>query len=104
MPTGTRSSISANSTMKPVTATSSALIRAASFDGLDAIAADDELGAEDEAPGADGDQDDRRGVARPGDGEERPGRQVEIVGQDVVGIGRPHLVEEGRRLHAYHQE
>src|ERR671932_801247 len=91
MPTGTRSSISTKSTRNPVTATASVLI--GSLDGLDERRADP-LRRDHEPVGADGDQEHGRDVAGPGDGEEGPGRQVQVVGQHVVGARRRDLVEE----------
>ena len=41
----------------------------------------------------------RRDVAEPGDREERPGRDVHVVGQHVVDVGGAHLVEQHDGLH-----
>src|SRR5471030_3402595 len=94
MPTGTRSSISPNSATNPMMATASVLIAAASFDGLLDGGLGDQLGMEDQPVGADRDEQHRRDVAAPGDGEERPVRQMEIIGLDVVGVSRADLVEQ----------
>src|SRR4051795_1363318 len=104
MPTGTRSSMSAKSTTKPMIATASALIADGSLDRPDLVAAAHQLRPEDEAPGADGDEQHGGDVARPGDREERPGRQVEVVGEDVVGARRHDLVEEHDRLNRDDEE
>src|ERR1700728_3956401 len=96
MPTGTRSSISANRQTKPAIATISLftpLLRRL-YLGVVNI-----LGMKDEPIGSDRDQQHRGGVARPCNGEERPGRQLQVVGQDVVVIGRAHLVEQRDGLH-----
>src|SRR6185437_7695955 len=118
MPTGTRSSISANSATKPMTATASVLTRPprrirhceersdeaiqesahpaldcfaslamtvqTSFDRLDLILAAQKLRAEDQPVGAHGDQQNRGDVAEPSDQKERPGRQPQIEGQNIV--------------------
>src|SRR5580692_8261529 len=103
MPTGTRSSISAKSTMKPRTATASALIATRSFDGLDRIARH-EFGMEDQTPGAHRDQKHGRHVPGPGDGEERPGRQMQIVGQNIVESRPRDFIEKHDRLHRDHEK
>src|SRR5690242_18500905 len=96
MPTGTRSSIRPNSATKPRTAAASELIASASFERLGDRPEGQLLGMEDEPPGAHGDEDDGGDVANPGDGEEGPGRQMKIEGQDMVGPRRAHLVEQRR--------
>src|SRR5690348_9794428 len=103
MPTGTRSSISAKSTTKPMTATASVLKRA-SFDGLDRLAAAEDLWPHDQPKRAHRDQQHRRDIAQPSDEEERPDRQVEVVGQHMVGACCHHLVEERAGLHRHHAE
>src|SRR5215471_10863436 len=103
MPTGTRSSINTKSTTKPMTATTSVLT-SASLDGLDRWAAAEDLRPHDETEGAHRDQQHRRDVAQPGDEEERPDRQVEVVGQHMVGACRHHFVEERAGLHGHHAE
>src|SRR5215468_2520856 len=156
MPTGTRSSIKANSTMKPVMATTSGVMARASYRGRrpkalsSSAKADDPvtpgflvknkgrglldaplsrgmtlssswhrasfhclrlrlggaqiLRVEDQPPGTDSDQQHGRYVARPRDREERPGRQMEVDGQDIVVAGGDHLVEQGVGLHRDHEQ
>src|ERR1043165_8181153 len=102
MPTGTRSSISTNSATKPRMATASVLKRA-SFDRLDLIFAAQQLGIKDEPIGAHGDQPHRGDGADPGDEEERPDRQPQVEGQNVIGAGRPDLVVERVSLDRDHK-
>src|SRR4029077_12073722 len=102
MPTGTRSSMSAKRTMKPMTATLSALMGEGpvhqgrsgacpqgghtcrgSFDGLQRHAAE-AAGLEDQAPCPDRDQENGRYIPHPGDREERPGRQMQIIGEHII--------------------
>src|SRR5664279_6076647 len=89
MPTGTRSSISTNNARKPMMATASVLI--ASLDRLD-FCFGHQFRPDNQAVGADSDQQHRRHVAQPGDHEERPGRQAKIEGEHVVGARGHHLV------------
>src|ERR1700736_2121373 len=97
MPTGTRSSISVKRTRKPMTATASVLILL--LDRLDDLLARERTRRKDEPVGADRDQQHRRDIAYPGEGEERPVRQPQIESEDVVLIGREHLVEQRIGLH-----
>src|SRR5271167_1522479 len=83
MPTGTRSSISANRQTKPTIATISLFTPSLRRLYLRVV---NILGMKNEPIGSDRDQQDRRGVTRPCDGEERPGRQLQVVGQDMVAI------------------
>jgi hypothetical protein len=78
MPTGTRSSISANSATNPRTA--------------------------DQPVGADRDQEHRGAIAGPGDREKRPGRHVHVEGEHVVVIGAAHLVEQGIGLRRHDEQ
>src|SRR5215213_8465774 len=99
MPTGTRSSISTNSTTKPMMATASVLnsklMPRASFDQLDLeLPARHQLRAEDQPVGADRDQQHGGGSAKPGDCEERPGRQPQLERREVGVVGRNDLVEQ----------
>jgi hypothetical protein len=81
MPTGTRSSINANSETKPRIAT--ALV----------LGFLHQLRLEDQPVGANGDQQHSGNVAGPGNREKRPGRQSQVKREHVVVIGAPHLVE-----------
>src|SRR4051794_35212184 len=103
MPTGTRSSISTSSTMKPMIATASELM-GVSFDRLDLVWAHDAFGMEDEPPGAYGDEEHGRDVAHPGHREERPGGQAEIEGQHIVGAGADHFVEQRPGMSRHHEQ
>src|SRR4029453_8936172 len=98
MPPGTRSSIRANRARNPMTATASLLIAGASIDRLDLIAAGHQGGAEDQAIGPYRDQDDGRHVAGPGQRVERPERQPQLRGLQVVGVSGGGLVEQGPGL------
>src|SRR5215470_9404002 len=62
------------------------------------------LRVEDQPPGADGDQQHRGYVARPGDGKEWPGRQMKVDGEDVVVAGCVHLVEQRVGLYRHHEQ
>src|SRR5271154_3328258 len=96
MPTGTRSSINANRQTKPTIATISLftqLLRRLDFGVVNFFR------MKDEPIGSDCDQQYGRGVARPRDGEKRPGRKLQVVGQDIVAPGGAHLVEQGDGLH-----
>src|ERR1700694_2257689 len=105
IPTGTRKSISANRTTKPMTATASVLMRLASLDGLHGqLLAHELFRLEYEAIGSGRDQKHSRGVAAPGHGEERPRRQAHIEGAHVVGVGADHLVEKRIGLHSHHEQ
>src|SRR4051794_6467153 len=99
MPTGTRKSISTNKTTKPVTATASALMRPPSLDRLHGVRPVDPVGMEDQAIGTNRNEQNGRDVTEPGHGEERPRRQVQVVGEDVVVIGLHDLVEQHDGLH-----
>src|SRR5262249_26751042 len=103
MPTGTRSSISTNSTMKPMIATASELM-GVSLDRLDLIGAGDAFGMEDEAIGAHRDEKYGRDVADPRHGEERPRGQTEIQGQHVVGAGADDLVEQRPGMYRHDEQ
>ena len=103
MPTGTRSSISANSETKPRMATASVLIPLLHSTGLILVFVH-QLRLEDQPVGAHGDQQHGGDVARPGHREERPGRQPQIEGEDVVVIGAAHLVEQRVGLHRHHEQ
>src|SRR5258708_7438713 len=94
MPTGTRSSISTNSTTKPMMATASVLMIRRSFDRLDLVLAAHELGPEDQPVGAHRNQQHGGGVAEPGDREERPGRQPQLERRQVGVVGRNDFVEQ----------
>src|ERR1700723_2199802 len=98
MPTGTRSRISPNKATKPSAAAALELIASASFHGLDDRFGVELLGVKHKPPAAHGDEDHGGHVARPGDREERPCRQMKIVGQNMVGARRAHLVEQHRSL------
>src|SRR5215467_7280318 len=104
MPTGTRSSIIAKSARKPMIATASVLI---SFDRLDFFLhgrIEHVVRMKDEAIGPDRDQQHRGNVTKPGNQEERPGRQSEIEGEYVVGTRRHDLVEQGVGLHRDYEQ
>src|SRR6202043_2807736 len=95
MPTGTRSSISANSTTKPRIATASVLkCGIASLDRLDLVLAAGPIRMEDRPVGAHADKQHRRHVAEPGHQEKRPHRQPQVEGEYVIRIGAAHLVEQ----------
>src|ERR1700693_2791192 len=94
MPTGTRSRISPNKATKPSAAAALELIASASFHGLGARLGTEFLGVKNEPPGAHGNEDHGGHVARPGDSEERPCRQMKIVGQDMVCARGAHFVEQ----------
>src|ERR1700722_20172539 len=98
MPTGTRSRISPNSATKPSAAAALALIASASFHSLGDRFEVELFGVENEPPGAHSNEDDGRYITGPGDGEERPCRQMKIVCQDMVGPRRAHFVKQHRRL------
>src|ERR1700734_4335891 len=98
MPTGTRSRISPNKATKPSTAAALELIASASFHGLGDRFGTELLGMKNKPVGAHGDEDHGGHVPRPGDSEERPGRQMKIVGQDMVDTRRAHFVEQHRSL------
>src|SRR5271169_742155 len=107
MPTGTRSSISANKATKPMIATASVLkckcasSDYASFDRFDLVLAAQEVRVENEAIGAHRDQQHRGYVAEPGRQEKRPNREPQIERQHVVGPGAAHLVEQRVGLHRH---
>src|SRR5689334_17649400 len=82
MPTGTRSSISANRLTKPIRATASLLTR--SLHGLD-FGIVHQIRMEDQPPGPDRDQQHGGDVADPGHQEERPHRHLQIHGDDMAG-------------------
>src|SRR4051812_10235087 len=98
MPTGTRKSIRTNSTTKPTMATASVLnsklMGRYSFDRLDLVLAAQQLRVENQPVGSHRNQQNRRGVAEPGDGEERPSRQPQLERRQVGVIGRNDLVEQ----------
>src|ERR1700728_457596 len=98
MPTGTRSRISPNKATKPSAAAALELIAPASFAGLGDRFGVELLGMKNEPPGAHGDEDHGRHIARPGDREERPCRQMKIIGEDMIRTRRAHLVEQHRSL------
>src|ERR1700680_3817876 len=105
IPTGTRKSINANRTTKPMTATASVLMRLASLDGLHGQRLAHELfRMKYEAIGSDRNQKHRRGVAEPGDGEEWPRRQAHIEGAHVVSVGADYLVKKRIGLHGHHEQ
>ena len=62
------------------------------------------LGVEDQPEGADRDQQHGRDVAQPRHQRERPGRDIQIIGQHVVLIGQPHLVEQHDGLHGHDEQ
>src|ERR1700684_2110971 len=94
MPTGTRSRISPNKATKPSAAAALELIASASFDGLGDRFGTQFLGVKNKPVGAARDEDYGRHIARPGDSEERPCRQMKIIGQNMVGARRAHFVEQ----------
>src|SRR5580692_11829202 len=102
MPTGTRSTISTNSATNPRTATASVLMPR-SLRALE-LGVVHVLGMEDQPIGPDRNQKHGRDVANPGDREERPGRQMQVEGRDMVLIGAPHLVEQRPGLHCHHEQ
>src|SRR3954468_4564779 len=104
MPTGTRSSISTNRMTKPRMAMASGLIARISFHRPRGIPAFDQFGMEDQAIGAQSNEEDGGDVAEPGQQEERPGRQPQIEREHVVGARRPYLVVEGDGLHRDHEQ
>src|SRR6202161_2609650 len=80
MPTGTRSSISAKRQTKPTIATIS--LFTPSLRRLE-LRVTELFGMKDEPISPDRDQQYRGGVARPSDGEKRPGRKLQVVRQDI---------------------
>src|SRR5258708_18089006 len=104
MPTGTRSSISANSVTKPVIATASASMETASFNGIYAARAFDQFRLENQAVSAHRNEQNCRYVADPREGQERPCLKMEIIGQDVVDRGGPHLVQQRPCLNRHHEQ
>src|ERR1700687_357884 len=103
MPTGTRSSISTNKTMKPMMATASVLMT--SLDRPDPIgAAVHQFGLEDQSPGTNRDQQHRRHITGPGHREKRPGRQPQVECEDVVVVCASDLIEQRVGLHAHHKQ
>src|SRR5215472_18189008 len=108
MPTGTRNSISVNSTAKPSIATVSVLngvsCACVLFDRLDLVLTAEKLGMEDQPIGAHGDQQDGGDVAEPGHQEERPDRQAQIESQNVVSPGAAYFVEQRIGLYRHHEQ
>src|SRR3954464_15890595 len=84
MPTGTRSSISANRLTKPIRATASLLTR--SLRDLD-FGIVHQIRMEDQPVGSDRDQQHGGDVADPRHQEERPYRYLQIHGDDMAGAG-----------------
>src|SRR5262245_36633294 len=106
MPTGTRSSISTNRTTNPTTAR-----RSLSMPLLDGPRGGGSLRRlvhrlrpEDQAIGPHHDQHHGGDVAEPGDEHERPGRDAQVEGDEMVDVGDPHLVGEHDRLHRHDEQ
>src|ERR1700712_5811279 len=91
MPTGTRSSISANRLTKPIRATASLLTR--SLHGLD-FGIVHQVRMEDQPIRSYRDQQHGGDVADPRHQEERPHRHLQVHGDDVAGAGVGDLVEQ----------
>ena len=102
MPTGTRSSISANRLTKPIRATASLLMPI--YSAVLILAIVHLIRMENQPPGPDRDQQHRRDVADPRHQKERPDRHLQIHGHDVLGARAHHLVEQRVGLHRHHEQ
>src|SRR5262249_37232407 len=103
MPTGTRRSINANRLTKPMMATASVLIDFSLHWSYGSFGTFDLVRIEHEPIGPDRDQHDRRHGTGPGDGVERPGREAQVEGGDVVVILADDLVDQRVGLHRHYE-